>query len=84
MRSLLPAGLALVLGLLGFVAIGLQYGTPLGPADGGELPPFDTGRVAVGDTAPDFTLASMDGGRVTLSDYRGERTVVLVFYRGHW
>jgi hypothetical protein len=56
----------------------------LGPADGRELPPADTGRVKVGDIAPDFSLQSYDDGVVTLSDYRGQKNVVLVFYRGHW
>ena len=56
----------------------------LGPADGHDLPAVDTGRVAVGDIAPDFTLASYDGEPITLSRYRGVKDVVLVFYRGHW
>lgn len=56
----------------------------LGPLDGRNLPPVDTGRVAVGDEAPDFVLASLAHGTVRLSDYRGSRDVVLVFYRGHW
>jgi hypothetical protein len=56
----------------------------LGPADGRDLPPLDTGRVAVGTAAPDFTLRSKDGGTVTLSQFRGKKNVVLVFYRGHW
>lgn len=56
----------------------------LGPVDGGGLPPLDTGRVAIGTVAPDFTLASKDGGTVTLSQFRGKKDVVLVFYRGHW
>jgi hypothetical protein len=56
----------------------------LGPADGRDLPPADTGRVAVGDEAPDFTLESYAHGRVTLSSHRGARDVILVFYRGHW
>lgn len=55
----------------------------LGPADGANLPPVDTGRVAVGDTAPDFTLLDRHGEPVTLSDLRGRR-IVLVFYRGFW
>jgi cytochrome oxidase Cu insertion factor (SCO1/SenC/PrrC family) len=61
-----------------------ESGLELGPHDGTTLPPVDTGRVALGDTAPDFTLLSRSGDPVTLSDYRGERTVLLVFYRGHW
>ena len=56
---------------------------PLGPADGFDLPAVDTGRVAVGDVAPDFTLESREGEPVTLSELRGQR-VLLVFYRGHW
>ncbi|QZN86721.1 thioredoxin-dependent thiol peroxidase [Cellulomonas sp. C5510] len=36
-------------------------------------------RLAAGDTAPDFTLPTADGGSVTLSDLRGEH-VVVYFY----
>lgn len=56
----------------------------LGPRDGRDLPPMDTARVGVGDVAPDFTLESRDGAFVTLSGFRSEKDVVLVFYRGHW
>ena len=38
-----------------------------------------TGRLAVGDTAPDFTLTDDTGAEVTLSDLRGKR-VVVYFY----
>jgi len=34
----------------------------------------------VGDMAPDFTLPSTVGDKVTLSDYRGKKNVVLLFY----
>ncbi len=33
-----------------------------------------------GDMAPDFTLPSTVGEKVTLSDYRGKKSVVLLFY----
>lgn len=56
----------------------------LGPVDGRDLPPLDTGRVVAGTMAPDFTLESKDGGTVTLSGFRGKKSIVLVFYRGHW
>lgn len=56
----------------------------LGPADGFDLPAVDLDRVQEGDAAPDFTLMSLAGPALTLSDYRGEANVVLVFYRGHW
>lgn len=65
-------------------AAGAQTPPALGPVDGAGLPPLDTGRVAVGTVAPDFTLESKDGGTVTLSQFRGKKIVVLVFYRGHW
>jgi peroxiredoxin len=37
--------------------------------------------IAVGDQAPDFTLRDQDGEKVSLSDFRG-RKVMLVFYPG--
>ena len=33
-----------------------------------------------GDMAPDFTLPSTVGDKVTLSDYRGKKNVLLLFY----
>ncbi|MDQ6874360.1 MAG: peroxiredoxin [Actinomycetota bacterium] len=36
--------------------------------------------VAVGQPAPDFTLLDQQGQQVSLSDYRGRKHVVLVFY----
>jgi len=33
-----------------------------------------------GDMAPDFTLPSTVGDKLTLSDYRGKKSVVLLFY----
>lgn len=33
-----------------------------------------------GDPAPDFTLPSTVGEKVTLSDYRGKKNVLLMFY----
>ena len=57
---------------------------PLGPRNGEDLPPTELDRVKVGDVAPDFTLESHSDGIITLSDYRRDKNVVLVFYRGHW
>lgn len=56
----------------------------LGPKDGNGYAPTDTGRVTVGMVAPDFTREALTGPPVTLSQFRGARNVVLVFYRGHW
>lgn len=36
--------------------------------------------ITVGDIAPDFTLTNQHGEEVTLSDFRGVKPVVLVFY----
>jgi peroxiredoxin len=41
-------------------------------------PPHTT--LKVGDMAPDFTLPSTQGGKVTLSSFRGKNTVVLAFF----
>ena len=56
----------------------------LGPADGHDLPPTEIERVQIGDPAPDFTLLTLAGDTLTLSDFRGRANVILVFYRGHW
>jgi AhpC/TSA family len=56
----------------------------LGPHDGRDLPGVDLERVQVGQVAPNFSLDSYGGDVITLSDYRGEKNVVLVFYRGYW
>lgn len=37
-------------------------------------------NLKVGDMAPDFTLPSTAGGKVTLSDFRGKKNVVLAFF----
>lgn len=37
-------------------------------------------KVDVGDKAPDFALPAADGSTVRLSDYQGEKVVVLYFY----
>jgi peroxiredoxin len=34
----------------------------------------------VGDNAPDFTLPATVGDKVSLSDYRGKKNVLLIFY----
>ena len=49
------------------------------PAAGSDIE-FDSS----GDLAPDFTLPNAQGGEVTLSGYRGDKNVVLVFYRAFW
>ena len=71
-------------GSLHFSAAGPLKADGLGPKEGFDLPPTDLDRVGVGTRAPDFTLRSSNGTRISLSDSIGKDNVVLVFYRGHW
>ncbi len=51
----------------------------------GTLKPIDsTLKVAAGETAPDFTLRSVSGDSVSLSDFRGKHNVVLSFVPAAW
>ena len=46
----------------------------------GRLKPLDSSlKVKVGDRAPDFTLPAVSGHKVSLSDYRGRKNVVISF-----
>jgi Peroxiredoxin len=38
----------------------------------------------VGDSAPDFTLPAVEGGKITLSQYRGKKNVVISFVPAAW
>jgi len=40
--------------------------------------------VPVANLAPDFRLPSIEGAEHTLSDFRGEQPVLVVFYRAYW
>ncbi len=63
---------------------GEQAPVQLGPVDGFDLSPTALDRVAIGSMAPDFSLETMNNDTLTLSSFRGDKNVVLVFYRGHW
>ena len=46
----------------------------------GKLKPRDSKlKVKAGQTAPDFTLPAVSGKKISLSDYRGKRNVVISF-----
>ncbi|WP_421899325.1 peroxiredoxin [Maridesulfovibrio sp.] len=46
----------------------------------GQLKPVDSVlKVKVDDKAPDFTLPSISGNNISLSDYRGKKNVVISF-----
>ena len=40
--------------------------------------------IAVGSDAPDFKLASQFGTEFSLSQFKGEKNVMLVFYPKDW
>ena len=65
----LSALLLVAAGLFNFVAMRVPASRPL---------------VVVGQPVPNFTLPDAAGRPVSLSDYRGKKPVVLVFYRGYW
>jgi peroxiredoxin len=51
----------------------------------GQLKPVDSKlKVKVGQPAPDFTLKSVSGEKITLSRYRGTKNVVLSFVPAAW
>ncbi|OGP95991.1 MAG: alkyl hydroperoxide reductase [Deltaproteobacteria bacterium RBG_16_47_11] len=51
----------------------------------GTLKPIDSVlRVKAGNHAPDFTLPSVSGEKVSLSHYRGKKNVVLSFVPAAW
>ena len=51
----------------------------------GKLKPVDSIlKVKVGDSAPDFTLPATNGERITLSQYRGKKNVILSFVPAAW
>jgi cytochrome oxidase Cu insertion factor (SCO1/SenC/PrrC family) len=70
--------------VFGLLLNGVPTFAQLGPKDGANLAPTDLERIKTGQPAPDFTLEDVNGKNVSLSDFRGKKSVVLVFYRGYW
>jgi peroxiredoxin len=71
LRALTVAAIVLVVGGLFVQREFLAMATDLGP--------LESHRPAVGEPAPDFRVALLDGETATLSDYRG-KTVILNFW----
>jgi len=47
---------------------------------GSQPPAAPETQLKVGDRAPDFTLTDTEAQKVSLSDFRGKKNVVLAFY----
>jgi len=66
-------------------AYGESAGFGSGIYDPGKLKPTDSGTILrMGDQAPDFLLPSVSGNKVTLSEYRGKKNIVLSFVPAAW
>jgi len=51
----------------------------------GQLKPIDSKlKVKVGEKAPDFTLPSSSGKKISLSQFKGEKNVVISFVPAAW
>jgi hypothetical protein len=53
-------------------------------ASGAVPAPASSPRVRLGQEAPDFALKSPEGSVHRLSDLRGKKGLVLIFFRGTW
>lgn len=84
-RRIFPVLLAGILALAAGPAFGLSDVYENNIYDPGPLKPVDSElKVKAGDPAPDFTLPSIAGKRVTLSDFEGRKNVVLSFVPAAW
>ena len=77
------AASSILLGVLGGPGLAQVPAGGGGPVEAG--PAAGSGeRIRVGEAAPDFTLAASDGSTHRLSELRGGKNLVLVFFRGTW
>ena len=82
--------LILTIGFLSFfayapVAFGISEAYKENIYQVGTLKPIDSVlKVKVGDRAPDFTLPAVTGEKITLSQFRGKKNVVISFVPAAW
>jgi peroxiredoxin len=83
--SLVIAGMAAVLVCFGNQTFGASEAFKENIFQVGVLKPVDSRlQVKVGDQAPDFTLPAVSGGTISLSQFRGQKNVVLSFVPAAW
>ncbi len=76
-------------GLIGILLITPAFGGSVAYKNNiynpGQLKPIDSQlKVKVGDPAPDFTLPSVAGEKITLSRFKGEKNVMISFVPAAW
>ena len=82
-------GLCFTVGLIFILFTGFLFAAPgelrENIFDPGKLKPTDSAvKVQIESDAPDFTLPSLSGDKISLSQYRGEKNVVLSFVPAAW
>ena len=75
--------------LIGILLIAPAFGASSAYKDNiynpGQLKPIDSElKVSVGEPAPDFTLPSVSGEKISLSQFRGKKSVVISFVPAAW
>jgi len=84
-----PIALCMTAGLFMILLISPAFGASAAYKDNiynpGQLRPIDSKlKVSVGEPAPDFTLPSVSGEDITLSQFRGQKNVVISFVPAAW
>ena len=79
----------IVLGLILLLLVATAFGASEAFKDNiynpGKLKPVDsTLKIKIGEPAPDFTLPSVSGEKISLSQYRGKKHVVIYFVPAAW
>ena len=81
--------IAMAAALVGVLLIAPVYGASSAYKENiynpGKLKPIDSQlKVKVGEPAPDFTLPSVTGEKISLSQFRGKKNVVISFVPAAW
>ena len=87
MKTIIAAGLMANLFLVFLIspALGASAAYKENIYNPGQLKPIDSQlKVKVGELAPDFTLPSVGGDKISLSQFRGQKNVVISFVPAAW
>jgi len=80
-KKLVIGAILIVVGLIAFARFNNNQGISSGPDRNIRGEANINGQVSDRiNQAPDFSLESLDGGTITLSQYRGEKPVILDFF----